>query len=78
MVVPILNTGDGFTELRDAIEHRDLEMEADETAETLTFQLANGMNVKIDMKRGRMILKKAGIAGVLSLIETFSEGGGAE
>lgn len=78
LVVPLLNTDDGFTELRDAIEDRDLEMEADETAETIKFQLANGMNVKIDMKRGRMILNKAGIAGVLSLIETFSEGGGSE
>ena len=78
LVVPLLNTADGFTELRDSIEDRDLEMEADQTAETIKFQLANGMNVKIDMKRGRMILKKAGVAGVLSLIETFSEGGGAE
>jgi hypothetical protein len=78
LVVPLLNTDDGFTELRDAIEDRDLEMEADETVGTIKFQLANGMNAKIDMKRGRMILKKAGIAGVLSLIETFSEGGGAE
>jgi hypothetical protein len=78
LVIPLLNTDNAFTELRDAIEGRDLEMEADETAETIKLQLNNGMNVKIDMKRGRMILKKAGVAGALSLIETFSDGGGAE
>ena len=78
LVIPLLNTDNAFTELRDAIEDRDLEMEADETAETIKLQLNNGMNVKIDMKKGRMILKKAGVAGALSLIETFSDGGGAE
>lgn len=78
LVIPLLNTDNAFTDLRDAIENREIEMEADETAETVQFQLVNGMNVKIDMKRGRMILKKAGVAGALSLIETFSDGGGAE
>jgi hypothetical protein len=78
LVIPLRDSEKGFIELRDAIEERDSELEADEATETIKFRLDNGMNVKIDMKRGRMILKKPGIAGALSLIETFAEGGGPE
>ena len=79
LVIPLRNTKRRFVELRDAIEDRDLNLEeADETSETIKLQLDNGANVKIDMKRGRMIVKKPGISGALALIETFSTGGGPE
>jgi hypothetical protein len=74
LVIPLRNTDKGFVELRDAIEERDRDLEADETSETIKFELANGMRVKIDMKRGHMTLTKPGVAGALSLIETFAEG----
>ncbi len=79
LVIPLRNTKRRFVELRDAIEDRDLILEeADETSETIRLQLDNGANVKIDMKRGRMIVKMPGISGALALIETFSTGRGPE
>lgn len=78
LVIPLRNTENRFIELRDAIEDRDADLEADETAETLKFELKNGLRVKLDMKRGRMVVKKPGVAGALSLIETFAESGGPQ
>ena len=78
-VVPLRNTRGRFVELRDAIEDRGLEIDdADETTEILTVQLDDGVTLKIDMQRGRMIVKIPGTSGTLSLIEQFAASGGPE
>jgi hypothetical protein len=79
LVVPLRNTRGRFVELRDAIEDRGLDVDdANETTERLKVQLHGGVNLTIDMQRGRMTVRIPGTSGTLPLIERFDASGGPE